>query len=113
MALIAIREPQDDIRRLIEHVLGRPGHEILAADAEGRADLLVVEPSSPLDLEAAARLRAQRPGLPIVCVSVVPPFPEALELAPSAYLLKPFTVAALRHAVEQALNGELRGLRAC
>ncbi len=112
MALIAIREPQDDVRLLIEHVLGRLGHVTPGAGSEDRADLLIVEPASPLELAEARRLREARPDLPIVCVSIAPPSPEALALEPAAYLVKPFTIAELRSTVEGVLNLELRGLRA-
>jgi CheY-like chemotaxis protein len=107
MAHIAIREPQEDIRTLIEHVLRRLGHSTLTADLEEHADLLVLEPASRLDLDAAALLRARHPELPIVCVSIAPPFPKALQLGPSAYLMKPFTLTALRHAVKLAFNPQL------
>jgi hypothetical protein len=106
MASIALRHPSDDVRLLIEHALGRLGHVILEQGAEGGADVLVLEPASPEDLDAACRLRALRPELPIVCVSIAPPFAEALALRPDAYLVKPFSVAGLRSTVETVLTAQ-------
>jgi DNA-binding NarL/FixJ family response regulator len=113
MALIALRHPEGDVRHLIEHALSRLGHVIVDDGSEARADVLVLEPASAPDLEAARLLREARPDLPIVCVSISPPFPETLELEPEAYLMKPFTVAGLRSTVEGVLARELRGLQPC
>jgi CheY-like chemotaxis protein len=112
MALIALRHPPDDVRLLIEHALGRLGHAILEAGAEAQADALLLEPASPEDLVAAQRLRAMRPDLPIVCVSIVPPFAEALALQPEVYLVKPFSVAGLRSTVQNVLDARPQARRA-
>jgi DNA-binding NarL/FixJ family response regulator len=113
MALIALQHPADDVRLLIEHALGRLGHEILAPEADDGADVLVLEPASPEDLAAARRLRARRPELRIVCVSIAPPFAEARALRPDAYLVKPFSVAGLRSTVESVLmSAQPQALRA-
>ena len=113
MAFIALRHPRDDVRQLIEHALGRLGHVTLEPAEEDRADVLVLEPASHEDLSAAQRLRTLRPDLPIVCVSIAPPFAEALALRPAAYLVKPFTVAGLRSTVEGVLEAaDVRELRA-
>jgi CheY-like chemotaxis protein len=112
MAPIALRYPPDDVRLLIEHALGRLGHAILEPGAEAQADALVLEPASPEDLAAARRLRTLRPDLPIVCVSIAPPFAEALALRPDAYLVKPFTVAGLRSTVQNVLAARPQALRA-
>jgi CheY-like chemotaxis protein len=110
VAYFALKHPPDDVKRLIEHALGRLGHTSVGAGEETRANLLVLEPASAPELEAARRLRETRPDLPIVCVSISPPFPEALELHPAAYLVKPFTVADLRTSVESALNPGVRAV---
>ena len=112
MAFIALRHPRDDVRQLIEHALGRLGHITLDPADEERADVVVLEPASPDELAAAQRLRTLRPELPIVCVSIAPPFAEALALGPAAYLVKPFTVAGLRSTVESVLAADLRELHA-
>ena len=113
MANIALRHPRDDVRQLIEHVLGRLGHVIVPEHEEERAHLLLLEPASEMDLEAAKGLRDAHPHLPIVCVSILPPFDEVLDLEPAAYLVKPFTVAGLRSTVESVLTAELPAVPAC
>jgi CheY-like chemotaxis protein len=112
MAYIALRHPKDDVRQLIEHALLRLGHVTVPEHEEHHAHVLVVEPASEPDLEAAQRLREAHPDLPIVCISILPAFDEALELEPAAYLVKPFTIAGLRSTVEGVLGKELRGLQA-
>jgi DNA-binding response OmpR family regulator len=112
VAYFALEHPQDDVKQLIEHALGRMGYVSLGAGEETRANVLVLEPASGPHLEAARRLRELCPGLPIVCVSVLPPFPEALALRPAAYLVKPFTIAGLRATVESVLNAGPRGFPA-
>jgi DNA-binding NarL/FixJ family response regulator len=113
MATIALRHPVGDVRHLIEHALSRLGHVIVDDEPDTRIDVLVLEPASAPDLEAARLLRDAQPDLPVVCVSISPPFPEVLELEPEAYLVKPFTVAGLRSTVERALASERRGLQPC
>ena len=109
MAYFALKHPQDDVRQLIEHALGRMGHVSLGEGEETRANVLLLEPASAPELEAARRLRKLRPDLPIVCVSVLLPFPEVLELRPAAYLVKPFTIGGLRATVENVLKAGLVG----
>ena len=105
VAYFALKHPQGDVKQLIEHALGRLGHVSLGAGEETRANVLVLEPASAPDLEAARRLREAHHDLPIICVSILPPFAEALALRPLAYLLKPFTVVGLRATIESVLNG--------
>jgi DNA-binding NarL/FixJ family response regulator len=112
VAYFALKHPQDDVKQLIEHALGRLGHVSLGEGEETRANVLLLEPASAPDLEAARRLRELWPELPIVCVSISPPFPEVLELRPAAYLVKPFTVAGLRATVESVLSADLHGVPA-
>jgi hypothetical protein len=112
VASFALKHPHDDVRQLIEHAFGRLGYASLGEDEETRANVLVLEPASAPDLEAARRLRELCPELPIVCVSVLAPFPEVLALRPAAYLVKPFTIAGLCATVESVLNTGPRGFPA-
>ena len=50
----------------------------------------------------ARRLKAQ--NVPVLFTSIYPPDGEMLELAPSAYLVKPFPLYALERALEAALS---------
>jgi hypothetical protein len=108
VAYFALDHPQDDVKQLIEHALGRLGYIGLGESEETRANVLVLEPASALHLEAARPLREVWPALPIVCVAVLAPCPEALALRPAAYLVKPFTIAGLRAIVESVLNTDLQ-----
>lgn len=64
-----------------------------------------IEPGDASSFELARRARERRPGLPLVCVSIYPPGPETEPLSPSAYLLKPFSVAELQRVLADALDG--------
>jgi hypothetical protein len=112
VASFALKHPQDDVKQLIEHALGRLGYVGLGEGEETRANVLVLEPASAPHLEAARRLRELCPELPIVCVSVLAPFPEVLELRPAAYLVKPFTIAGLHATLESVLNASPGGFPA-
>jgi len=88
-------------------LLERLGHEAIVLDNGAEtpppADLMLLEPASALRLEQARRIRARRPSLPVVCVSVLPVEARFLALGPLAYLTKPFTSAELDTAIEAAL----------
>jgi CheY-like chemotaxis protein len=108
MKTILIAEPDAAVRELLCLVVARLGHEPVQilergeADATGLAAALV-EPSWAFGLAFVERLRAQRPELPVLCVSIRPPTAELRAFARGAYLEKPFALAELRGAVESAL----------
>jgi CheY-like chemotaxis protein len=105
MAAILISEPHLEVRELLARVIEAMGAEPLVdAPASAHAvDLLLIEPGSEAALELARRLRAERPDLPIVCVSIYPPQLESDLLCPAAYLVKPFSVAELQGVLRNAL----------
>ena len=113
MARILISEPHDDVRRLLERMIARLGHEpfLVRAPTPAQlrsADILVVEPAAPAGAALTRAAHAANPMLPIICASVTAP---PLELAGlgvvfAANVVKPFTAAQLGAAVEQALCGE-------
>jgi len=97
MATILVSEPYAEVRELLAHVIEAMGCEAPTsplADADA-IDLLLVEPGWPEGLALARSLRAARPGLPIVCLSIYPRELETDLLYPAAYLVKPFSVAEL------------------
>jgi DNA-binding response OmpR family regulator len=99
-----ICEPHDDISALLELVVRRLGHEPVAfegGDPTG-CDAAVIEPGEEDGLELARRLRAD--DVPVLFTSIYPAGPEALELAPAAYLVKPFPLYALERALRSALD---------
>ena len=109
MGRILIAEPHADVRSLFQFVVERLGHEPLTFASGAAADLppvdaVIVEPAAPAGLAVAHELRARFPDLPIVCASIYPAEPGALELAPIAYLEKPFGLSELEHVLQLALE---------
>jgi DNA-binding NtrC family response regulator len=109
MGRILIAEPHADVRSLFEFVVERLGHEWISLVRGNGADLppidaVLLEPAAPAALALARDLRARSPDLPIVCASIFPAEPSALELAPIAYLEKPFGLSELEHILRLALE---------
>lgn len=107
MAKILLSEADPDVRRLLTLLLERAGHVVavlIGRDAvPPEADLMLLEPLSPIGLDHARLARAVRPDLPILCVSVVPPEGRFLELGPVHYLPKPFAVDELENTIRRTL----------
>ena len=110
MGRILIAEPHADVRSLFEFVVERLGHEPLCLTRDnGTAlppiDALIVEPAAPSALALAQSIRACLPKLPIICASIFPAEPAALELGPLAYLEKPFGLSELEYVLRLAMEG--------
>ena len=105
VATILVMENDEAVAELLAEVVRRLGHtphdpretwqlpESFAA--------VVLEPGDAGTLGWARLLRSLRPDLPLVCVSRYDRLPEAIELGPAAYLLKPFPLAELEHALRE------------
>jgi hypothetical protein len=109
MGRILIAEPHGDVRSLFEFVVERLGHRPVSMSGDEttalpRVDAIIVEPADPAALALAASLRAEFPELPIVCASIFPPEPAALELGPLAYLEKPFGLSELEYVLRLAME---------
>ena len=109
MRRVLIAEPHGDVRSLFEFVVERLGHEPLSiVRGDGSElpplDAVIVEPAAPSALELAQGLRARFPDLPIICASIFPPEPAALELGPLAYLEKPFGLSELEYVLRLAME---------
>jgi CheY-like chemotaxis protein len=109
MGRILIAEPHGDVRSLFEFVVERLGYEpISVARGDGSSlppiDAMIVEPAAPAALGLARSLRVRLPQLPIVCASIFPAEPAALELDPVAYLEKPFGLAELEYVLRLAIE---------
>ena len=105
MARVLICEPHDDISALLELVVRRLGHEPVAF-AEGEydpvgVDAAVIEPGVEAGLRLAKSLRAR--NVPVLFASIYPAEADILELAPAAYLVKPFPLYTLERALDAAL----------
>jgi CheY-like chemotaxis protein len=109
MGRILIAEPHGDVRSLFEFVVERLGYESISLARGDGGDLppidaMIVEPAAPAALDLARSLRARLPGLPIVCASIFPAEPVALELEPVAYLEKPFGLSELEYVLRLAMQ---------
>ena len=108
MARILICEPHADIRSLLAFVVRRLGHEPVISDGSREqvvaADAIVLEPGQQEALELARWARQEVPTVAIVCASIFPPWPETVALEPDAFLVKPFPLFKLEHALSSALE---------
>ena len=119
MTLLLV-EDEERVRRLSRRTLERAGYEILeagdghealevAARHPGTIDLLFTDVVMPRlgGRELAERLRDEREGLRVLFTSGYPTHPcDPVSGLPSGcrFLAKPFTTAALREAVQEALS---------
>jgi two-component SAPR family response regulator len=107
VARVLICEPHPDVRSLLAFVVRRIGHEPVVFDGDREqargVDAVVIEPGENAALELAAWTRSHLPGVPIVCTSIFPPWSATAELRPDAYLVKPFPLYKLEHALTTAL----------
>jgi CheY-like chemotaxis protein len=106
VARILIVEPHDDVRTLLALVVRRLGHEAVLHDGgdDGLTgiDAAVIEPGEGGGGLSVARLLRER-GRPVVFTSIFPPDQAVLALSPSAYLVKPFALHELEHALATAV----------
>lgn len=105
------------VRRLTRRTLERAGYAVLEAedgvaameviaDLDARIDLLLTDLLMPRigGRELVFRLRAARPGVPVVISSGLPPANAGAEVPGSTWLSKPFTAADLLRQVQTALG---------
>jgi DNA-binding response OmpR family regulator len=111
MARILISESQQDVRKMLTRMVTRAGHEAITATVPAPedflgADVLVVEPASPLGAVLAQAATVLDPSLPLICASIAEPPAELIELGITfaATLLKPFTSEELGAAIDRALD---------
>ena len=102
-----ICEPHPEVRELLSQIVVRLGHEPVLEDAElAPVDAILLEPSHAPSVERAQAFRAVNRDTPIVCTSIELPDAGSRRLAPIAYLVKPFALPDLQHAISRALaNG--------
>lgn len=105
-----ISEPHASVRRMLERLVARLGHEAMALDgaptpAQLRsADILMVEPASS-GVSLARTARAANPSVAIICAGLAVPPAQLDELEPNlaGFVSKPFTPEQLDAAIQQAL----------
>jgi hypothetical protein len=96
------------VRELLQHVVIRLGHEPVYEDGTpngslGDVDVILLEPAHRPGLAAAKIVRLRDESIPVVCASIEPPDGSLAALKPVAYLLKPFSLPELEHALTKAL----------
>ncbi|MGH3102548.1 MAG: hypothetical protein ACRDN6_00405 [Gaiellaceae bacterium] len=113
MPSILISEPAVEVRELLVRIAGTIGYEAIVAEPERTeqpdADAVLIEPGDVRALDLARRMRAARPELPVICLSIYPPSLETDLLGPTAYLIKPFSVAELQRVLTAAVSGNGAG----
>jgi hypothetical protein len=106
VARVLICEPHPEVRELLRRVVVRLGHEPLLDDAAlDGVDAIVLEPAHAPSVERARAFRGANGDTPIVCTSIELPDAGSRRLNPVAYLVKPFALPDLEHAIRGALNG--------
>lgn len=112
MAQVLISESHVEVRRLLQRMIRKLGHEPQVAEAptaenlEG-VGLLIVEPADPKGALLAKTAQTLAPGLPILGVSVLDS--SQVDITFSTFLCKPFSFEQLADAVEQALEQSASG----
>jgi hypothetical protein len=106
MAQILISEPHDEVRRMLERMVTRLGHEPIAVKMPTpeqlmSSDVLMVEPAAPTGAVLAQAAHVVNPSLPLICASVTAP-PSEPGVVFAASLVKPFTLEQLADAIGRA-----------
>jgi hypothetical protein len=105
VARVLICEPHPEVRELLRRVVVRLGHEpVLDEAALQEVDAILLEPAHPPSVERARAFRAADDQTPIVCASIELPDAGSRRLSPIAYLVKPFALPDLEHAITRALS---------
>lgn len=111
MARVLIVDPDREITDLFAHSVARLGHVaqqwhegMTVADVE--ADVVLVEPARPRSHAFARALRAARPDIAIVVVSIRSRGGADRELGAVAHLDKPFERRELAQALAVALGAQ-------
>jgi two-component SAPR family response regulator len=107
MARVLICEPHPEVRELLSRIVVRLGHDPVLDDADlAPVDVILLEPAHAPSVERAQAFRAVNSETPIVCASLEFPDAGSRRLGPIAYLVKPFALPDLEHAISRALaNG--------
>jgi signal transduction histidine kinase/CheY-like chemotaxis protein len=118
---ILLVEDEDQVRNLARAILQRQGYRVLEAESATAAEQILREHPERIDLlltdvvmprtsgiELAERIRAARPGIKVLFMSGYTDsgiIQQGALSADAPYIQKPFTSAALRERVREALQG--------
>ena len=108
MASVLVSEVEHDVRRLLTVLVQRQGHDAAVLEPDvvvpPRADVLLVDPISPLSVEHLRLVRAFSPNLPVICMNPLPRGIGTIGRGPLFFLPKPFAPAELAAVLERALE---------
>ena len=105
MARVLIVDPEPDLRLLAAEAVAELGHEAVVVDgpaAWAEADVLMIAPSEDMQ-RVVDEIRHVSRDLSVIVVSVEPPGEDARAVHPAGFLAKPYTLEALRKALDRAL----------
>jgi DNA-binding response OmpR family regulator len=113
-ARVLIGEPFPEVRQLLERAVDHLGHQPVAhepgaGDLPPDVDVLVLEPTLEGGLELVRALREENPDLPVICACSEMPGADVRDLAPIAYLVKPFALTDLERALTDAVRRSVAG----
>ena len=107
MARVLICEPHPEVRELLRRIVVRLGHDPVLEEADlAPVDAILLEPAHAPSVERAQAFRAANGETPVVCTSIELPDAGTQRLSPVAFLVKPFALPDLEHALTSALNGK-------
>ncbi len=120
---ILVIEDSVDISRLLQHILGRAGYEVVIADSGEsgwrtfetlRPDLVLLDVNLPgidgLELCRQIKKVAETPVIMLTVQAETEAVRRGLRAGADAYLSKPFEISQLMAAVEYALRPRVRRL---
>jgi DNA-binding response OmpR family regulator len=119
--VILVVEDSPDISRLLEHILGQAGYQVVVVDdglagwarfQEVQPDLVLLDVNLPgiNGLELCQRIK-QNTATPVIMLTVQAEFEavrRGLRAGADAYLSKPFEIAQLMASLEHALRPRIR-----
>ncbi|MCB9507306.1 MAG: hypothetical protein H6698_07245 [Myxococcales bacterium] len=107
MALVAVADAQPELARRVAALVSAAGHAVWGGD--GQPDALVIAADAPTDGWAAACAEWQSFAGPVVALQA---HPDAMPVvAAHTLLLRPFDTAALRDALEAAVEAHAAAAR--
>lgn len=105
MARILVAEPHPETRELLERLVARLGHEVVARKDADAAQILVFDPAARWAVGMARRLRREHGCALIACATRPGDLTDGEALATAADLCQPFEPDQLAWAIGQALDG--------
>ena len=105
MARVLVCEPVEETRILIENLVQRMGHEVVAVESFGAVDVVFYEPGSVAGLALARRVQGRNPEVALVAVAARPPREPLTSPRPAASILQPFCSGDIRRVLEMVLAG--------